>query len=325
MKAIAQSLTMRYHVQQLSSNQLSLNLTVEKLLMTNAIGSLPPLNGLRAFEVAARHLNFRLAAEELGVTQGAVAQHVRGLEAELGLNLFERLPKSLALTGEGRAYIADIRRAFELIANATANLKPQPVKLTVSTTPTFASKWLIPRLADFMVKHPGLDLYILATDRISSFQADGVDLAVRYGSPPFGTGLAAELLFEQEIIPVCSPGLIAIGAEPRDGRDLAQYTLLHDVHNFWPEYIDRFIGGSEPALFRGISFSQTSHAIEAAIAGQGIAMATRAFVSADIEAGRLRQVYDGVLRARADFYCVRPRYRKSEAVDTLEGWMRTQV
>lgn len=293
--------------------------------MTNAIGKLPPLNGLRAFEVAARHLNFRLAAEELGVTQGAVAQHVRGLEAELGVALFERLPRSLALTGEGRAYIADIRRAFELISNATANLRPQPVKLTVSTTPTFASKWLIPRLPDFRAKHPDLDLNVLATDRISSFQADGVDLAIRYGSPPFGAGLMAELLFEQEIIPVCSPNLIARGAEPCDGQELSRHTLLHDAHNFWPEYIDRFLGGGDPALFRSISFSQTSHAIEAAIAGQGIALATAAFVSSDIEAGRLRQVFEGVLRTRADFYCVRPRYRKSDAVDKLQNWMRTQV
>lgn len=136
-----------------------------------SIGNLPSLNGLKAFDVAARHLNFRLAAEELGVTQGAVAQHVRGLEAELGVTLFERLPKSLALTGEGRSYVADVRRAFELLANATANLKPQPVKLVVSTTPTFASRWLIPRLPDFTSRHPDLDLHILATDRISSFRS----------------------------------------------------------------------------------------------------------------------------------------------------------
>lgn len=97
------------------------------------------------------------------------------------------------------------------------------------------------------------------------------------------------------------------------------------MHNFWPEYIDRFLGGGDPTLFRGISFSQTSHAIEAAIAGQGIAMATRAFVSTDIEAGRLRQVFDGVLRARAGFYLVKPRYRKSEAVDKLQDWLWSQV
>ncbi|GLU28062.1 LysR family transcriptional regulator [Brucella sp. NBRC 12950] len=292
--------------------------------MTN-IGNLPSLNGLRAFEVAARHLNFRMAAEELGVTQGAVAQQVRGLEAELGFALFERLPKKLALTGEGRAYVADISRAFELISNATANLKPQPIKLTVSTTPTFASKWLIPRLPDFRNKHPDLDLHILATDRISNFQSDGVDLAIRYGAPPFGTGLQAELLFEQEIIAVCNPALIIDGSKPGNAAELARYTLLHDVHNFWPEYIDRFLGGNDPSLYRNISFSQTSHAIEAAIAGQGIALATRSFVSSEIESRRLRQLFEGVLKPRADFYFLRPRYRKSAAVDKLQTWMRDQA
>ena len=106
--------------------------------MNGSPSKLPSLNGLKAFEVAARHRSFRLAAEELRVTQGAVAQQVRGLEAELGVKLFERMPRTLALTGEGRAYIADIRRAFEIIAQATGDLRPQPVRLTISTTPTFA-------------------------------------------------------------------------------------------------------------------------------------------------------------------------------------------
>jgi LysR family glycine cleavage system transcriptional activator len=183
--------------------------------MSDAPGKLPSLNGVKVFEVAARHLNFRLAAEELGVTQGAVAQQIRGLEAELGVKLFERLPRALALTGEGRAYIADVRRALEIIARATDGLKPQPVRLTISTTPSFASRWLIPRLPDFTARHPDLDLHILATDRMSSFQADGVDLAVRYGRPPFGPGLAVELLFEQEIVAVCSPMLLAGRPAPK--------------------------------------------------------------------------------------------------------------
>jgi LysR family transcriptional regulator, glycine cleavage system transcriptional activator len=110
---------------------------------------LPPLNALRAFEASARHLNFRVAAEELGVTQGAVAQHVRGLEADVGVKLFERLPRSLALTPTGRGYAAQLRRAFELITDATATLRPEPQRLTISVTPTFASKWLIPRLPHF--------------------------------------------------------------------------------------------------------------------------------------------------------------------------------
>src|SRR3712207_1094044 len=106
---------------------------------------LPPLNALRAFEVSAQHLNFRLAAEELGVTQGAVAQQVRGREADLGIKLFERLPRTLALTRHGRRYAGQLRRALELMAEATAALRPEPLRLTSSVTPTFAAKWLMPR------------------------------------------------------------------------------------------------------------------------------------------------------------------------------------
>lgn len=289
------------------------------------LSKLPSLNGLKAFEVAARHLNFRLAAEELGVTQGAVAQQVRGLEAELGVTLFERLPRTLALTGEGRSYIADIRRAFEIISQATTELRPQPVKLTISTTPTFASKWLIPRLPDFTAQHPELDLHILATDRVSSFQLDGVDLAVRYGRPPFGPGLAHQLLFEQEIIAVCSPNLLSALGAPDTAERLARYTLLHDAHNFWPEFVELQLGHREQSTFKGISFSQTSHAIEAAIAGQGIVLANRDFVARDLIEGRLVRALDGSLRGPSDFYLVWPRYRKSDALDIVRTWITDET
>lgn len=292
--------------------------------MSNALGKLPSLNGLKAFEAAARHLNFRLAAEELGVTQGAVAQQVRGLELELGLQLFERLPRTLALTGEGRAYIADIRRAFEIIARATGDLRPQPVKLAISTTPTFASKWLIPRLPDLTARHPDLDIHIVATDRISNFQVDGVDLAVRYGRPPFGAGLASQLLFEQEIIAACSPILMKDCEPPRTAAELTNFPLLQDAHNFWPEFIELQFGttaSQETSAFKRISFNQTSHAIDAAIAGQGIVLATRSFITTDIAEGRLLQVGKSALRGPSDFYLVWPRHRKSGSLEAAIGWM----
>ncbi|MFK0163380.1 transcriptional regulator GcvA [Rhizobium sp. NPDC090279] len=293
--------------------------------MNGSLGKLPSLNGLKAFEVSARHRSFRLAAEELGVTQGAVAQQVRGLEAELGVKLFERMPRTLVLTGEGRGYIADIRRAFEIIAEATGDLRPQPVRLTISTTPTFASKWLIPRLPDFTARHPDLDLHILATERISGFQVDGVDLAVRYGRPPFGPGLATELLFEQEIIAVCSPVLLRDRKPPKTSEELADYVLLHDAHNSWPEFIDRHFGRAAQASYKGISFSQTSHAIEAAIAGQGIVLANRDFVARDMAEGRLTQIIEGSLSGPSDFYLVWPRYRKSPALETVIGWISEEA
>ncbi|MBD9408403.1 LysR family transcriptional regulator [Acidovorax sp. ACV02] len=123
---------------------------------------LPSLNALRAFEAASRHLNFRLAGLELGVTQGAVAQQIRALETELGLRLFERLPRGLALTQNGHRYAANVRRAFDMLADATESLRPEPENLTVSVTPTLAAKWLIPRLGEYTRAHPHSTLRVLA-------------------------------------------------------------------------------------------------------------------------------------------------------------------
>lgn len=285
--------------------------------MKPALSRLPPLNGLRAFEVAARHLNFRLAAEELGVTQGAVAQQVRGLEAQLGLQLFLRQNRSLALTEAGRSYVANIRKAFELIADATQVLRPEPAHLTISVTPTFATKWLIPRLPDFTAAHPDIDLRIMASDRIANFQTDAVDLAVRYGRPPFGPGLAADFLFEQVSIAVASPQV---------AKDLTALTLLHDSHDLWPQFLGLAFPQGAPPVLKNTRFNQTSLAIEAAIAGQGLALAARFFVAEDLASGRLQQVLGAELRTGADFYLVAPRKPKNAAlVDALRNWLKAQA
>lgn len=290
--------------------------------MAEGFPRLPPLNGLRVFEVVTRHLNFRLAAEELGVTQGAVAQQIRGLEAELGLMLFERHPRTLALTEAGRSYVANIRRAFELIAEATETLKPEPKHLTISVTPTFASRWLIPRLSDFTAAHPDIDLRILASDRISNFQTDAVDIAVRYGRPPFGPGLNAELLFEQVIIAVASPLLIEKLGPPGEADNLTRYVLLHDAHNFWPQFLERAYPKGAIAAAKNIRFNQTSLAIDAAIAGQGLALASLFFVQEDIAAGRLARPLETELRVGADFHVVSPRRpRHPEPVADVRRWL----
>ncbi|WP_416356262.1 LysR substrate-binding domain-containing protein [Aureimonas phyllosphaerae] len=269
--------------------------------MKSSSHRLPPLNALRAFEASARHLNFRLAAEELGVTQAAVAQHVRGLEADLGIRLFERLPRSLALTAPGRSYAAQLRRAFEVMNEATAALRPEPERLTISVTPTFASKWLLPRLPAFAEAHPGIELRILATESLSNFQSDGVDIAVRQSRTGFGPGLVADLLFEQEVVAVCSPAMLDDGSREIRASSLDRLTFLSDAHDLWPEFTERVLGQAFPASARQMRFSQTSLAIDAAAAGQGIAVASRFLVTSDIEAGRLVQAFpdtmDGVLNA----------------------------
>ncbi|MCQ4631917.1 transcriptional regulator GcvA [Shinella sp. CPCC 100929] len=292
--------------------------------MSDAIRRLPSLNALRVFEVVTRHLNFRLAAEELAVTQGAVAQQVRGLEAELGLKLFDRQPRTLALTEAGRSYVANVRRAFELIAEATEALRPEPQHLTISVTPTFASKWLIPRLPEFTAAHPDIDLRILATDRISNFQTDAVDLAVRYGRPPFGPGLDVDLLFEQVVVAVGSPLLIEKLGSPAQAEAFARYALLHDAHDFWPQFLEQVFPEGAPAAPKNIRFNQTAHAIEAAIAGQGLALASRLFVEGDIRDGRLTRLFAVEMRAGADFYAVSPRKpRHATSVAAVRTWLAT--
>ncbi|MBD8687202.1 MULTISPECIES: transcriptional regulator GcvA [unclassified Rhizobium] len=283
---------------------------------------LPPLNALRAFEAASRHLNFRLAAEELGVTQGAVAQQVRRLEAVLGLKLFDRQARTIALTEPGRSYVSNISRAFELISDATDALKPEPRHLTISVTPTFASRWLIPRLPEFTEVHPDIDLRILATDRVSNFQTDAVDLAVRYGRPPFGPGLVADLLFEQVLVAVASPLLIEKLGPPEELENLRNYALLHDSHDFWPQFLDAAFPGGAVAAAKNIRFNQTSLAIEAAVAGQGLALASLLFVKHDLESRRLVQPFTMEMRTGADFYLVslrKPRY--PTAVREVRDWM----
>ncbi|KIP90858.1 MULTISPECIES: transcriptional regulator GcvA [Pseudomonas] len=294
--------------------------------MSEEFGQLPSLNALRVFEVVARHLNFRLAAEELGVTQGAVAQQIRGLEADLGLRLFERQPRGLALTESGRSYSLSVRRAFELIADATQGLRPAPLHLTVSVTPTFASKWLIPRLPDFSMQHPQIDLRILASERLSSFHNDGVDVAVRYGRPPFGPGLQAELLLEQAIVAVMSLGLLERFGPPSDLQGLARYSLLHDAHNLWPRFLDLLFPEAPQATARSVRFNQTSLAIEAAIAGQGIALANRFFVARDIQAGRLIDPFDATLQDERGFYLLSPRRIRQQApFAVVRTWLLEQT
>lgn len=288
--------------------------------------ALPSLNALRAFEAASRHLNFRLAAEELGVTQGAVAQQVRGLEAALKVKLFDRLPRSLALTGEGRTYLPSIRRAFELIADATLNLKPQAASLTISVTPSFAAKWLIPRLGQFTETHPDLDVRVVATDGLSNFQSDGVDIAVRYGQPSFGQGLMVDLLFALDFQAVCSPALLT-GAHPlRTPADLMHHALLHDAHGLWPEFLEGLMGEGQVGATRGLKFSLSSLAIDAAIAGQGVALASDVLAGPDLAAGRLVRLFDFSIRGPLSFYVVAPRKRRrADGVDRMRQWLLAQA
>ncbi|WP_419687915.1 transcriptional regulator GcvA [Burkholderia theae] len=284
---------------------------------------LPPLNALRAFEVSARHLNFRAAADEIGVTQGAVAQQVRHLEDVLGLKLFERLPRGLALTHDGAAYFSDVQRALHAIADATDKLVKRRAALTISTTPSFASKWLIPRLARFTDAHPDYDVRVIADQQLATFRHDGVDLAIRFGKPPFGKHLATHALFPLDVSAVCSPALLAAPASP---RALAGHVLLHDAHDLWPEFLAAMPESVDVDPHKGLRFNQTSLAIDAAVAGQGIALATDPLVERDIAAGRLCKPFDFAFPLSVGFYLVYPAERRDDdAIAVMRGWMIGQA
>ncbi|UTW08087.1 LysR substrate-binding domain-containing protein [Pseudomonas benzenivorans] len=283
---------------------------------------LPPLNSLRVFDAVAQQLNFRLAAEQLNVTQGAVAQQIRKLEDDLGVRLFVREAHGVALTDAGRAYLPNIRRAFELIGDATASLRATPARLTISVTPTFAAKWLLSRLPGFVAANPLIDLRILATEQLSSFHADGVDLAIRQGRPPFGPGLEVDFLFPQELIAVCSPSLLAALDAPLTPASLSGQVLLEDSHSLWPAFFEQALGQPHVVGSKRLQFNQTSLAIDAAIAGQGIALASRFLLQAELASGRLVQPFAAELRGNLDFYVVVPRkQRHPEPTEAVRDWL----
>ena len=284
---------------------------------------LPNLNALKMFDAAARHLNFRLAAEELHLTQGAVAQQVRGLEADLGQQLFTRRPRGLALTRTGREYHAPIRRALALIEEATRNLRPESTRITLSVTPSFATKWLVPRLAGFADANPEIDLQIVATEGLADFRTDGVDLAIRQGRGGFGGDLDATLLSPLDLCAICSPGY---GAETGAVGGLEGFTthrLIQDSHAYWEKLLGD--AGLRPQN-RILQFNQTALAMDAAANGQGVALAPRLLLGEEIAAGRLSVLWHDNARDQGGFYLVRPGARKpSAAQDVVVEWIRAEV
>jgi len=287
------------------------------------MSQLPPLNALRAFDAAGRHLNFRIAAEELGVTQGAVAQQVRLLEDHMGMPLFERLPKGLAFTAAGRGFHGRVAAAFAELRDATRSLRPEPGKVLISVTPSFAAKWLIPNLPAFSECHPDIDLRILATERVSSFHGDGVDLAIRQGAPPFGAAVEARLLFAHELVAVAAPSLVEGRPLPLAPEVLARMPKLHDAHDAWPAFLARL--GVRDGGTRGLRLSQTALAIDAAISGQGVALVGRFLAARDIAAGHLVQVSEARLIDQKSFYLLALKGKRSREAEQVARWLMSMT
>lgn len=270
---------------------------------------LPSLNGLRAFEAAARHLSFTRAATELNVTQTAISHQIRRLEEQLGKRLFVRRSRALALTREAEDYLPAIRTAFDDLRRATARLQRPDREglLTVSTTASLAAKWLVTRVASFQEAHPGIEVRITTSTHLVDFRREEVDMAIRYGRGNW-PGLRTQWLMAEDIFPVCSPALMK-GASPlRRPEDLAHHTLLHTTvaREDWRLWLTAAGLPVALATRRGLNFDQGFMALQAAIDGLGVALGRRRLVDADIAAGRLVVPFDLVLPADAGYYIVAP-------------------
>ena len=293
---------------------------------------LPPLNALRAFEAAARHLNFSRAAEELAVTPGAVSQQIQNLEDYVGAALFKRTPKGLLLTDQAQIALPALREAFDRLAEA-ASMMTAAVdgrRLTVSVAPSFAGKWLMPRLGRFEAAHPQVDVWLSAGIELADFAAGEIDVAIRYGAGHY-PGLEVRRLMSETVIPVASPELVA--AKPLDEmEDLAGHTLLHDGSPDadpscpdWPMWLAaRGIKGVDGA--RGARFNQSSLVIEAAVAGRGVALAKRALAQADLDAGRLVAPLQIATEVDFAYYAVHPKPKgRLPQVKAFVAWLAEEA
>jgi DNA-binding transcriptional LysR family regulator len=249
---------------------------------------LPPLNALRAFEAAARHNSFTSAAAELRVSHAAISRHVRALEARLGVRLFNRVKRGVALTAAGADYLRTVSTAFDAIAEATDELAhPGRVKIRVSVHPAFAARWLIHRLDGFRRANPDCDVVLDATPRLVDLGRDEADLSIRNGEGGW-PGLACDLLARSRLYPVGAPALLGRRRARLTPAELTSYPLLHDENggDGWRRWFA--VAGIADAEIEGGSYLlETNLAIDAAIAGQGVALVDDFLVTADLAAGRL--------------------------------------
>lgn len=284
---------------------------------------LPPLNSLRAFESAARQLSFTKAAEELAVTQSAVSHQVAALEEWAGVPLFKRQGRAMVLTEAAVKFLPAVTAALDQIALAGRKLQavdPTHGWLTVAVMPSFAAKWLVPRLADFHEKNPDMDVWIATFEAQTGALGSDIDVAIRYGRGDW-PGLTSVRIMSEELFPVCAPRLAASLKTP---ADLAQATLLHDeLREDWGMWFAAAgLTGVDTA--RGPGFDDSGLLIQAAIEGLGVALGRSVLVQGDLDAGRLVRPFDVALSAEFAYYLVYPPdLENAPKIETFRTWLRT--
>jgi LysR family glycine cleavage system transcriptional activator len=288
---------------------------------------LPPLAALRAFEAAARHLSFTRAARELNVTQTAISHQIRGLEDLLGVKLFRRLARGLVLSEEAQRYLPAVRDAFDRLDAATAELLAGRAggPLTASVVPSFAARWLVPRLGRFRALHPEIDLRISASLHLADFAREDVDLGIRMGRGHY-PGLRVDRLFGEALIPVCSPALLEGSPPLRRPEDLRQHVLLHDDdHTGWQLWLE--LAGVEGVdAGRGPIFTDSGMVVQAAAEGQGVALGRAALAAWDLAAGRLVRPFDVSMPSDLAYYLVCPEATAERPrVAAVRAWLLAEA
>jgi LysR family glycine cleavage system transcriptional activator len=290
---------------------------------------LPPLTAVRYFEAAARQLSFTKAAQELHVTHSAISHQIKALEEWLGVPLFRRLNRSIVLTEAGQAYVRPVREALEKLGDASRALKSrdQAGTLTVSVMPSFAAKFLVPRLGSFRRAHPDIDVRISASEKLVDFAREDVDAAVRYGRGTW-PGLRIDRLIRENLFPVCSPKLRRGPVPLKTPADLLNHTLMHDSD--WPESMwTRWLaaaGVKADNLKPALSFNYSSLMIQAAIDGLGVALAQEALVRDDLATGRLIRPFDIDMPSDYAYYVVSPEATAERPkVAAFRTWLLTEA
>ena len=269
------------------------------------------LNALRAFEAAGRHLSFTRAAEELSVTHAAISHHVKALEDALGTALFERRHRRVALTEAGQVLLPVLSESLDRVAETLDGLGPGPRALTVTLTPSFASRWLIPRLGRFRARHPEIDVRLAPSLRFVDLAHEDCDMAVRCGDGDW-PGLVVEPLLAIAMTPVCSPALAAGPVPLRTPADLAQHTLIHAdvgearIGDEWRLWLDGAgVTGIDPS--GGLSLHDPAMALQAALDGLGVAIGYTVLAAADLAAGRLVAPFAATVDHDFAYYVVYPK------------------
>lgn len=290
---------------------------------------LPPLNALRCFDIAAKHLSFTKAAAELHVTHSAVSHQIKALEEWLGLPLFRRVNRGLVLTEAGQAYLKPIREAFERLGDATRRLRVRERSgpLTVSVMPSFAGKWLVPRLGRFRQRHPDIDVRISASSDLADFERDDVDIAVRYGRGDW-PGLKVELLMHETLFVVCSPKLLEGPNAIREPCDIGRHTLLSDLDwriDVWQIWFEA-AGLANIEGRRALSFNYSNLMIQAAVDGLGVALSQHALAGDDLAAGRLVRPFDISLPTEYAYYVVMPEASAERPkIAAFRNWLKDEA